>query len=146
MRNFAAPDAFAADRLIAVEVITPGGNWSSYPPHKHDEVGDSEVILEEIYYYVCQPGPLVQGLGTSGCTGTPDRRIDVLAEVRDGDVVLTPTAGTGRRCGPPATDVLPERDGRAWQGPRLVGSPRLLLVAWVRGTWADQEVRSRLAG
>src|SRR3954469_11552573 len=36
-RNFAAADVFACDRLIAVEVIPPGGNWSSYPPHKHDE-------------------------------------------------------------------------------------------------------------
>ena len=37
VNNFCTPDAFEADRLIAVEVLTPGGNWSSYPPHKHDE-------------------------------------------------------------------------------------------------------------
>ena len=37
VRNFASPTSFAAQKLIAVEVITPGGNWSSYPPHKHDE-------------------------------------------------------------------------------------------------------------
>lgn len=37
VRNFASADAFECDQLIAVEVITPGGNWSSYPPHKHDE-------------------------------------------------------------------------------------------------------------
>jgi 5-deoxy-glucuronate isomerase len=45
------PD-FPADRLLVVEVFTPGGNWSSYPPHKHD-VQDSphEVKLEEVYYY-----------------------------------------------------------------------------------------------
>ena len=50
--NFCAPDAFAADRLIAVEVLTPGGNWSSYPPHKHDEeIPGEEVPLEEIYYF-----------------------------------------------------------------------------------------------
>ena len=52
VRNFAAADAFDADRLIAVEVLTPGGNWASYPPHKHDEARDDETELEEIYYYV----------------------------------------------------------------------------------------------
>ncbi|MEV7276038.1 5-deoxy-glucuronate isomerase [Streptomyces sp. NPDC093111] len=52
VRNFAAADAFDCDRLIAVEVITPGGNWSSYPPHKHDEHRPGEEsVLEEIYYY-----------------------------------------------------------------------------------------------
>jgi 5-deoxy-glucuronate isomerase len=46
-----APD-FPAQRLEIVELYTPAGNWSSYPPHKHDEDrGDEETILEEIYYY-----------------------------------------------------------------------------------------------
>jgi 5-deoxy-glucuronate isomerase len=46
------PPAFPADRLLICEVFTPGGNWSSYPPHKHD-VDDPprEVDLEEIYYF-----------------------------------------------------------------------------------------------
>src|SRR6478736_6672903 len=52
VNNFCAPEAFAADRLIAVEVLTPAGNWSSYPPHKHDEeVPGAETALEEIYYF-----------------------------------------------------------------------------------------------
>ena len=47
----------AAEKLLVCEVITPGGNWSSYPPHKHDvhredEAGNVlEADLEEIYYY-----------------------------------------------------------------------------------------------
>jgi len=46
------PPAFPADRLLVVEVLTPGGNWSSYPPHKHDvDAPPGEVDLEEIYYY-----------------------------------------------------------------------------------------------
>lgn len=51
--NFLEPSAFPADRLMAVEVLTPGGNWSSYPPHKHDETDPScgELPLEEIYYF-----------------------------------------------------------------------------------------------
>jgi 5-deoxy-glucuronate isomerase len=46
------PPGFPADRLLICEVFTPGGNWSSYPPHKHD-VDDPprEVDLEEIYYF-----------------------------------------------------------------------------------------------
>ncbi len=44
--------AFPADKLIVVEVYTPGGNWSSYPPHKHDvQNPPAEVDLDEIYYY-----------------------------------------------------------------------------------------------
>ncbi len=46
------PPRFPADRLLVCEVFTPGGNWSSYPPHKHDvDRPPGEVKLEEIYYY-----------------------------------------------------------------------------------------------
>src|SRR5450755_1530135 len=51
VNNFCSPDVFEADKLIAVEVLTPGGNWSSYPPHKHDQARDGEAELEEIYYF-----------------------------------------------------------------------------------------------
>src|SRR6185312_5031009 len=41
-----------AERLLVVEVFTPSGNWSSYPPHKHDEDDPpGEVVLEETYYF-----------------------------------------------------------------------------------------------
>ena len=43
VNNFCMPGVFAADRLIACEVITPAGNWSSYPPHKHDEERPGEI-------------------------------------------------------------------------------------------------------
>ena len=58
VNNFAAADAFDCDKLIAVEVLTPGGNWSSYPPHKHDEHRPGEESeLEEIYYFeIDRPG------------------------------------------------------------------------------------------
>ena len=46
------PPGFPADRLLVCEVFTPAGNWSSYPPHKHDvDRPPGEVKLEEIYYY-----------------------------------------------------------------------------------------------
>jgi 5-deoxy-glucuronate isomerase len=48
VNNFCSPEAFGADRLIAVEALTPGGNWSSYPPHKHDEASAGECQLDEL--------------------------------------------------------------------------------------------------
>ena len=46
------PPSVEAGRLILFEVFTPGGNWSSYPPHKHDtEDPPREAYLEELYYY-----------------------------------------------------------------------------------------------
>ena len=51
VNNFCTPDAFEADALIACEVLTPAGNWSSYPPHKHDEATATESVLEEISYF-----------------------------------------------------------------------------------------------
>src|ERR1700691_4441710 len=49
---------FPADRIVVIEVYTPGGNWSSYPPHKHDvHSPPAEVDLDEIYYYrIKDPG------------------------------------------------------------------------------------------
>ena len=43
VNNFCTPASFPADRMIVVEVLTPGGNWSSYPPHKHDEQREDEM-------------------------------------------------------------------------------------------------------
>ena len=53
------PPGFPADRLLVCEVYTPAGNWSSYPPHKHDvDNPPHEVKLEEIYYYRFQRADL----------------------------------------------------------------------------------------
>jgi 5-deoxy-glucuronate isomerase len=84
--NFMSADAFEAERLIAVEVLTPDGNWSSFPPHKHDEHSDREVPLEEIYYF------RIRGDGGFGFhrTYTGDGEIDATVTVRDGDVFLIP--------------------------------------------------------
>ncbi len=50
--NFGVPGVWDhADKLNACELVTPGGNWSSYPPHKHDEATECEVVNEEIYYF-----------------------------------------------------------------------------------------------
>jgi 5-deoxy-glucuronate isomerase len=80
------PDAIAS-RLILVEVFTPGGNWSSYPPHKHDtEDQPRESRLEELYYYrFAKP----QGYAFARVY-TSDRALDEALTPMDGDVVLVP--------------------------------------------------------
>jgi 5-deoxy-glucuronate isomerase len=141
VNNFCAPEAFEADRLIAVEVLTPGGNWSSYPPHKHDEQREGEAILEEIYYFeVAGHGPGYQRVYSSG----PDRRIDVCAEVRAGDVVLVPYGYHGPSMAAPGYDLYylnvmaGPGEERVW---RFCDDPA---HAWVRGSWAGQAVDPRL--
>jgi 5-deoxy-glucuronate isomerase len=99
--NFCAPDAFPADRLVAVELITPAGNWSSYPPHKHDEEREGEAILEEIYYFRIA-GP--QGFGFHR-TYTKDGSIDATVTVRDGDVFLVPRGYHGPCVATPNHDM-----------------------------------------
>jgi len=81
------PPSAAAARLILVEVYTPGGNWSSFPPHKHDtEEPPRESYLEETYYYQIQPptGYAMQRVYTD------DRALDETLAPGDGDLVLVP--------------------------------------------------------
>jgi 5-deoxy-glucuronate isomerase len=77
------PPAFPADRLLVCEVLTPSGNWSSYPPHKHDaDRPPAEVRLEEVYYYrFAHPDAY-------GFQRLYSRRDDQTLTVRHGDVVL----------------------------------------------------------
>jgi 5-deoxy-glucuronate isomerase len=138
VNNFCSPEAFDCDKLIAVEVLTPGGNWSSYPPHKHDEARGGEVELEEIYYFE------TRGLAYQRVYGTPSRPIDVLAEVRSGDVVLIPHGWHGPSIAAPGYDLYylnvmagPAAE-RAW---RFCDDPA---HAWIRGTWDGQQVDPRL--
>ena len=84
------PPSAAAARLILVEVYTPAGNWSSFPPHKHDtESPPAESLLEETYYFRIHPPP---GFALQRVY-TPDRSADPIDEALapgDGDLVLVP--------------------------------------------------------
>jgi 5-deoxy-glucuronate isomerase len=138
VNNFCSPEAFECDKLIAVEVLTPGGNWSSYPPHKHDETRADEAELEEIYYFE------TSGLAYQRVYGTEGRPIDVLAEVSTGDVVLIPHGWHGPSIAAPGYDLYylnvmagPEPE-RAW---RFCDDPA---HAWIRGTWPGQDIDARL--
>ena len=99
VRNFAAAEVFDCDRLIAVEVVTPGGNWSSYPPHKHDEeVAGRESVLEEIYHYEIEGEG---GIGYQRISPSRPGGADLLTEVRTGDTVLVPDGWHGPSIAPP---------------------------------------------
>ncbi|HUN45598.1 MAG TPA: 5-deoxy-glucuronate isomerase [Stellaceae bacterium] len=81
------PETEPAERLLVVEVITPGGHWSSYPPHKHDtDTPPAETQLEETYYHRLNPP---QGFAFQRVY-TDDRSLDETVCVEDGDVVLVP--------------------------------------------------------
>jgi len=76
-----------ADSLLVVEVITPGGHTSSYPPHKHDQDNlPAESLLEETYYHRINPP---QGFAFQRVY-TDDRSLDETMTIEDGDVVLVP--------------------------------------------------------
>ncbi|CAL4870073.1 5-deoxy-glucuronate isomerase (plasmid) [Asticcacaulis sp. MM231] len=81
------PEDQPAFSLLVVEVVTPGGHWSSYPPHKHDSArpGD-ETALEETYYHRINPR---QGFACQRVY-TDDRRLDEMILVEDEDVVMVP--------------------------------------------------------
>lgn len=81
------PETAEADGLLVVEVITPGGHWSSYPPHKHDrDAPPAETQLEETYYHRLNPP---QGFAFQRVY-TDDRSVDETMAVEDGCVVMVP--------------------------------------------------------
>ena len=151
VRNFGVPGVLDAVSIIACEVVTPSGNWSSFPPHKHDEERPGqETELEEIYYYEVQvaagsdPTGVTDPVGYQRVYGTAERPIDVFAEVRTGDVVLIPHGWHGPSMATPGYDLYylnvmagpgPER---AW---RICDDPA---HGWVRSTWGSQPIDPRL--
>lgn len=138
VNNFAAAGVFETDKLIAVEVLTPSGNWSSYPPHKHDEDRPGrETVLEEIYYFELNRGG---GMGYQRVYGTAD----LLAEVRSGDAITIPHGWHGPSMAVPGYDMYylnvmagPAQE-RAWL---ICDDPS---HAWIRETWADTAADPRL--
>jgi 5-deoxy-glucuronate isomerase len=126
---------FSAHRLIVVEVYTPAGNWSSFPPHKHDvHSPPGEVDLEEIYYYRIQrpEGFAVQRVYTR------DHFLDETLTVRDGELVLVPEG---------YHPVAAAHGYNVYYLNALAGSARSLAasddpdLAWVRSTWTHTDPR-----
>jgi len=150
VHNFGTPAALEADRFIVCEVITPAGNWSSYPPHKHDEEKEGETSLEEIYYFETQlardmPAPeATDPIGYARVYASDERPIDVNAEVRTGDVVLVPYGWHGPAMAAPGYDLYYLN---VMAGP---GRVRDWLISddphhgWIRQTWDAQSMDPRL--
>lgn len=140
INNFCAPGVFETDRLSAVEVLTPAGNWSSYPPHKHDEERPGEAILEEIYYF------RLEGEASFGIhkTYASDGGFDVTSTVRDGDIFLVPRGYHGPSIAPPERPL--------WYLNVLAGPAPVRSMAfcddpkhhWIRDSWRGQPTDPRV--
>ena len=127
---------FPADKLVVIEVYTPGGNWSSYPPHKHDMHNPpAEVDLDEIYYYrLNRPseGFALQRLYS------PDKAQDFTVHAEDGDAVLV-RSGYHPVVAGPGYDV--------YYLNFLAGTSRTLAVTedphhvWLKSTWKEMDPR-----
>lgn len=146
VHNFGVPGVWDhAEKLIACEVLTPPGNWSSYPPHKHDASAPCPVVNEEIYYYrIAGRDPLTpsrEGFGFHRTYTGPEHAaagltsIDETVHVRDHDVVLVPHGYHGP-CA--ASPDHPMYYLNVMAGP---GTERALAFcddpvhAWVRTSW-----------
>ncbi len=146
--NIATPDSFAGCHKINVcEVITPGGNWSSWPPHRHDGIGDCTPTNEEIYYF--RIGRTDSPHGDASGQGlfhvyTVDGAVDETVTLHDGDLYLVPQGYHGPSVAPPEypmyfLNVLagphPERTMAFCDDPEH---------HWIREAWADQAQDPRL--
>ncbi|MFK0239724.1 5-deoxy-glucuronate isomerase [Microbacterium sp. NPDC090281] len=154
VHNFGTPQALDAARLIVCEVITPAGNWSSYPPHKHDEnVPGHESRLEEIYYFESvrsdgsARGP-ERGEGAAfglfSAYSSPAGEIEIDAMVRSGDIALVPYGYHGPAAAPPGYDLYylnvmagPDAE-RQW----LISDDPA--HAWARDSWKALPIDHRL--
>ena len=147
VNNFMSPEAWPdADKLMCVELITPDGNWSSYPPHRHDDSPECPVNNEEIYYFrigvVGTSDYSSEGFGMHR-TYTPDGSIDVNVVVHDGDVFCVPRGYHGPCIAAPG---YPMYYLNVLAGP---GGARSMAFCddpthhWVRETWADMATDPR---
>jgi len=148
--NFGAPSAWQhAERLIACELITPAGNWSSYPPHKHDRTDPCPAPNEEIYFFKIagpdQVTPSRQGFGLHRTFTGPEHLaaglppLDETVEVRDGDVFTIPYGYHGPCVAAPG---YPMYYLNVLAGP-ATGTDRTMAFcdhpdqAWIRDTWSS---------
>ncbi len=138
--NRMIPPGFPCSRIVVVEVYTPAGNWSSFPPHKHDqhrldEQGNLvEADLEEIYFYkIARPeGFAYQRIYTA------DKRLDELMLVRDSHLVISPEG---------YHPVVAAHGYDCYYLNMLAGSAQSLAAsddpeyAWVKQIWKDKDPR-----
>jgi len=151
VRPFMHPDVFSgADRLMAVELITPDGNWSSYPPHRHDGVGACPISNEEIYYFRIGKGGSahgdVEGWGLHRTYTAPDDAqtpVDTTVAVRDGDAFIVPRGYHGPCVAAPGYPMY-YLNVLAGAKPRSMAFCDDPAHAWIRESWARQDPDSRV--
>ena len=140
---YAMGEALAAGRLLCCEVVTPAGNWSSFPPHKHDEQTEGERELEEIYYFeIAADAAGRRGVAYQRLYGTPERPVELLAEVGHGDVVVVPHGYHGPSMALPGYDLY-YLNVMAGPGERRWLATDDPAYHWVRSTWEHQAVDPR---
>jgi 5-deoxy-glucuronate isomerase len=134
INHIVKPD-FPADRILIVEVYTPSGNWSSYPPHKHDVHNPpAEVDLDEIYFYKFSSP---EGFAIQRAYGKNGERDETLT-VRDNEAVLIPDG---------YHPVVAAHGYDCYYLNVLAGSARSMAAsddpdyAWVRGQWRNKDAR-----
>ena len=114
-REFCMAGGVKSDRLLALEVITPGGNWSGYPPHKHDVNSghpDGELNLEELYYFEVSDGPAGDpGFAYQRVFSADERPLDEFAEVHDARAQLAGVDQRTRDLRPKLIEAGPAQSG-----------------------------------
>ena len=145
VNNIATPDSFAqADRILVCEVLTPGGNWSSWPPHRHDGIAGCEFTNEEIYYF--QIGTNHSDHGSETGHGffkvySYDGKIDETMTIKDKDLVIVPHGYHGPSIAAPE---YPMYFLNVLAGPsekRSMGFCDDPNHHWITGRWQSKHVR-----
>lgn len=149
VNNYALGNAVETSHLLVTEVLTPGGNWSSFPPHKHDEHTENERVLEEVYYFEIrehshEDGTTTPGFGLQRVYDSPGKPIDVCTEVRHGDTVLVPHGYHGPSVAAPGHDMyyLNVMAGPAEDAVWLMTDDPV--HTWQRQAWEGQDIDPRL--
>ncbi|MEM7342559.1 MAG: 5-deoxy-glucuronate isomerase [Actinomycetota bacterium] len=144
--NFASPDAWPhASKIMCVELLTPDGNWSSYPPHRHDDSPECPVNNEEIYYFRVANERMEydpEGFAMHR-TYTPDGEIDDTLVVRDGDVYLVPKGYHGPCISAPGYPLYYLNVLAGPGGERSMAFCDDPTHTWVRDTWSSMPLDPR---
>ena len=151
--NFASPEAWAhADKLMCVELLTPDGNWSSYPPHKHDDSPECPVNNEEVYYFrigtagTTEYAPEGFGLHRTytGDSVAPDLVIDDNITIGDGDVYVVPRGYHGPCVAAPGYTMYYLNVLAGPGGERSMAFCDDPTHHWVRDSWSDMPTDPRV--
>lgn len=148
VNNIATPDSFrGAHRILVCEVLTPGGNWSSWPPHRHDGVAGCPYMNEEIYYF--RLGKQLSDHGHAEATGyfhayTVDGSVNDTITLHDGDTYVLPAGYHGPTIAAPE---YPMYFLNVLAGP---AEDRTMAFCddpshhWIRDSWKTQQIDPRV--